>query len=132
MPSVLALDPGSKRIGIAASDASARVAIPLETVEVAGDSHLRRIDELIKTRDVRTVVVGLPLRLDGSEGEAAHRARALGDQVGKLSSVEVAFFDERLTTVAAERVPTSGANPPLDQAAATILLQSYLDSLNRS
>ncbi|MGB5811577.1 MAG: Holliday junction resolvase RuvX, partial [Polyangiales bacterium] len=79
-------------------------------------------------------VVGLPLRLDGSEGESARRARVFGDALGIALAVEVVYWDERMTTVAAERslreMGRHGARrrEVVDQSAATILLQSYLEA----
>jgi putative Holliday junction resolvase len=92
------------------------------------------VKEALADEDVALLVVGLPLRLDGTEGEAARRARAFGEVLGAAFGVEVAFWDERLTTVAAERSLSemgrrgTKRREVVDQSAATILLQGYLDA----
>jgi putative Holliday junction resolvase len=94
----------------------------------------RRVREALTDDEISLAVVGLPLRLDGSEGEAARRARAFGEALAAALEVEVVYWDERWTTVAAERslreMGRRGAKQRevVDQSAATILLQGYLDA----
>jgi len=136
MSRIVGIDPGEARIGIAISDELRSIAFPRETVQARGspEEAARRVLHALRDDEVGLAVVGLPLRLDGSEGEAARRARAFGEILGRVLGVEVRFWDERLTTVAAERslraMGRRGAKgrEVVDQSAATILLQGYLDA----
>jgi putative Holliday junction resolvase len=130
------IDPGAARIGIAISDDAGSIAFPRETVPARGGwaDAANQVRKALADEDVELLVVGLPLRLDGTEGEAARRARGLGEALRSALGVEVVFWDERLTTVAAERslseMGRRGAKrrDVVDQSAATILLQGYLDA----
>lgn len=136
MSRIVGIDPGEARIGIAISDEEGSIAFPRETVPARGGTAeaAKRIQGALSDDDVSLAVVGLPLRLDGSEGEAARRARAFGRALGEALGVQVVFWDERLTTAAAERslreMGRRGAKSRevVDQSAATILLQAYLDA----
>jgi putative Holliday junction resolvase len=133
----LGIDHGTVRIGVAVSDDIGFLAHPLETVP--GDDPERaieRINELVTARRIDHVVVGLPLHLDGREGEAAKRVRAF---IAKLrarlpDSVAIHEVDETLTTsIAYEKLGAAGkkhrqAKPVIDQAAAVEILQSWLDA----
>jgi len=133
----LGVDPGERRIGLALSDEDGRVAMPLRTVVRQGDGAeaVRAIAEEARRSEVCEIVVGLPLALDGTEGISARRSRAFAARVGRLASVPVVMWDERLTTAAAERslreagVRGKRRREVVDQAAATLLLQTYLDHL---
>lgn len=136
MSRIVGIDPGSARIGLAISDELGSIAFPRETIQARGgyQDAARRVREALSEDEISLAVVGLPLRLDGSEGEAARRARAFGEILGEALGVEVVFWDERLTTVAAERSLRdmgrrgSKSRDVVDQSAATILLQGYLDA----
>jgi putative Holliday junction resolvase len=136
MSRVVGIDPGQARIGIAISDEGRSIAFPRETISAEGGwvQAAGRVREALADEDVDTVVVGLPLRLDGTEGEAARRARGFGAALADAMQLEVVFWDERLTTVAAERSLTemgrrgSRRREVVDQSAATILLQGFLDA----
>lgn len=136
MGRIVGIDSGAVRIGIAISDDAGSIAFPRETVSAAGGwaEAAVRVRAALADEDVTLLVVGLPLRLDGTEGEAARRARGLGEALARAFSAEVVFWDERLTTVAAERslreMGRRGARQRevVDQSAATILLQGYLDA----
>jgi putative Holliday junction resolvase len=133
---VVGLDPGAARVGIAISDESRSIAFPRETVPARGGwtDAAKRVKEALAGEDVALLVVGLPLRLDGTEGEAARRARGFGEELRAVFGVQVVYWDERLTTVAAERSLSemgrrgSRRREVVDQSAATILLQGYLDA----
>jgi putative Holliday junction resolvase len=132
----LGVDPGTRRIGLALSEADVAVALPHKTIEIAGAKEAsRRVAEEVAATGAAEVVVGLPIRTDGSEGESARRARALAASVEEMTGTVVVLWDERLTTAAAERSLSEAGvrgrrrRAVMDQAAATLILQSYLDSL---
>jgi putative Holliday junction resolvase len=132
----LALDLGTRRIGVAVSDSGGTVATPYETVQRSGDrarDHAR-IADLIDETGAEVLVVGLPRSLDGGIGPAA---RAILDEVDQLTAavaVPVETWDERLSTVEAERsmramrVGKGKRRRIVDQLAATVILQSWLDA----
>jgi putative holliday junction resolvase len=132
---ILALDYGTKRIGIALSDELRWTAQPLETFERRSlDRDLSHIASLVRTHEVAEVVLGFPLQLDGREGPAIKAMRDFAAQLEQKLSVPLVLWDERLTTKAAEdlliaadvsRKKRKGA---IDRVAAAILLQSYLAS----
>lgn len=130
---VLGVDPGSKRIGLSVSDEERMLATPLRTIERRGglDRAIADVAAEVKSLSVERVIVGLPLSLDGREGPAAKRARIFGEELAKATGVPVEFWDERFTTQAAQHalgaMGARRARRVVDQAAATILLQSYLD-----
>jgi putative Holliday junction resolvase len=132
----VALDIGTRRIGVALSDSAGTVATPYEVVTRSGDRSRdhRRIAELVEEAGAEVVVVGLPLSLDGSTGPAA---QAILDEVDELRAalpVGVLTWDERLSTVQAERslramrVRKGRHRQVVDQVAATVILQSWLDA----
>lgn len=133
---VVGVDPGQKRVGLAVSDeAGGSVALPFGTVERARDEREASVQVVAALGgiEIAALVVGLPLRLDGTEGTAARRARAFGTRLADALGVPVRFVDERLSTVGAQRALRElGMNERaqrgvVDQTAATMLLQSYLD-----
>lgn len=131
----MGIDPGLKRVGLALSDEEGYLASPYKTLTRTSDAGLLAalVDEA-RAQEVGTIVLGLPLRMNGSEGPEAKRARKLRGELAAATGVEVVLWDERLTTVAAERalrgVGLRGERKKalVDQAAATLLLQSYLDA----
>jgi putative pre-16S rRNA nuclease len=133
---ILALDYGTKRIGVALSDELGWTAQPLETFERRTlDRDIAHIASLIQSHEVGKVVLGLPLQLDGREGPAIHAMREFATKLEQGVSVPLVLWDERMTTKAAEdlliaadvsRKKRKGA---VDRVAAAILLQSYLASL---
>ena len=131
---ILAVDPGSKRVGLAISDPTATIAQALATVPAEPSSSLaRRILEIARTNDAARIVVGLPKRLDGSRGPEAMAAQTLAGALRKESGLPVELVDERLTTVAAERsliaagVRRDKRRLSVDRVAATLMLQAHLD-----
>lgn len=137
MERALGVDPGRARIGLALSDeASGSLALPFATIP--SDANLEVAAERVRAAvahvELGKVVVGLPLRLDGSEGEAARRARKIGRAIGRALGRSVIFWDERLTTALAERglkdVGLDGRErrKVVDQSAAALVLQSWLDA----
>lgn len=131
----LCLDVGSKRIGVAVSDPTGRIATPVETVEAHPRSAaIKRIVALATDYEVDTLVYGLPLTLDGTEGGAVRRTRAFVRGIRERLPVTFVEWDERLTSVAAERalieadVRRKQRKAVIDQVAATMILQGYLDA----
>jgi putative Holliday junction resolvase len=131
---ILAVDPGSKRVGLALSDPSATIAQALATVPAEpSDTLATRLAEIARSKEAARIVVGLPRRLDGSRGPEAMAAQALADDIRKHSGLPVELVDERLTTVAAERSLIAGGmrrdkrRLAIDGVAATLLLQAHLD-----
>lgn len=131
---MLAVDLGSKSVGLALSDPTRKIAQPLGTVEANPQETLPdRVAEIAKKHEVTEIVVGLPRRLDGSFGPEAKSARAIAEAIRKASRSRVELVDERLTTAQAERSMIAGGvrrarrKATIDQVAATLLLQSHLD-----
>jgi len=132
---VLALDLGKKRIGLALSDELGLTAQGLETLERTNiREDLSRISQLASARNVSLILIGNPLHMSGREGRQAEYARDFGERLKAATGLRVEFWDERLTTVAAQRVlRESGISiekraKAVDRLAAVILLESYLDS----
>jgi putative holliday junction resolvase len=132
---VLAVDPGSRRVGLAVSDPTGTIAQPLATVDAEPQGTLaERLAVVAREHEAIRIVVGLPRRMDGSYGPEAKAARALADAVRRASRLPVELVDERLTTVQAERSMIAGGvhrarrRATIDGVAATLLLQSHLDS----
>jgi putative Holliday junction resolvase len=131
---VLAVDPGTKRVGVAVSDPTGTIAQALTTVPAEPRGTLvARLAQIATDQEATRIVVGLPRRLDGSYGPEAKSARELADELRKASSLPVEMVDERMTTVAAERSLVAGGmrrakrRLTVDRVAATLLLQSHLD-----
>jgi putative Holliday junction resolvase len=133
---ILALDYGTKRIGVALSDELGWTAQPLETFERRTlERDIAHIESLIRAHDVGQVVLGLPLQLSGRQGPAIQAMREFATQLEHGVSVPLVLWDERLTTKAAEDlliaadVSRKKRRGAVDRVAAAILLQSYLASL---
>ncbi|HEX6245071.1 MAG TPA: Holliday junction resolvase RuvX [Polyangiales bacterium] len=131
----MGIDPGARRVGLALGDDESAFASPHKTLERKDDPGL--VSALIREareQGVETLVLGLPLRMNGLEGPEAKRARLLARALETQGKLAVVLWDERLTTVGAERqLRESGLRGGkkkalIDQAAATLLLQSYLDA----
>ncbi|MRJ77159.1 Holliday junction resolvase RuvX [Aeromicrobium sp. SMF47] len=130
----LGVDVGDVRIGIAVSDPDGILATPVETV-AAGPGAIPRIAELVAELDVLECVVGLPMGLSGREGPAATKVRAFcAELLPAISPVPIRLFDERMTTTSAHSLLRQGGRSSrttrgiIDQAAATVILQTALDS----
>src|SRR5216110_105680 len=103
--SILAIDYGRERMGLAIADANVQVAQPLSTMErINRNEDMRRLRELVREHSVRQIVVGLPLKLDGTRGEMAEEAERFARRVRKQIGVPVDMVDERLTSWEAERL----------------------------
>jgi putative Holliday junction resolvase len=142
---ILALDYGRARIGMAIADAQTALAQPLGTLDrINRNEDMRRLRELVREHGVRQIVVGLPLRLDGTRGDMAEEAARFGQRVHKQLGLPVEMVDERLTSWEAERLleeqqgRTIHAAPGkkkkkenekmgVDAMAAALILKEYLD-----
>ncbi len=134
---ILGLDLGQVRIGVALSDPSGTIAQALEVIPHHGFRQvLGRIRELIAQHDVDRIVVGLPLRLDGHEGEGAAAVRAFVAKLQRAVPVPVEFADERLSTAEAEKTMIEAGARRVqrrsvrDAVAAALILQTHLDKVN--
>src|SRR3954447_23110646 len=133
---VLALDLGSKRIGIAVSDRSGTLASPLTVLQRSGRMQLdhERIRALVVEEEVERVVVGLPLSMDGSIGTAARAAINEVQALSTVVGVPVETLDERLTTVTADRMLSESGmrgedrRKVIDKIAAAVILQTWLNA----
>ncbi|MGE0789591.1 MAG: Holliday junction resolvase RuvX [Sandaracinaceae bacterium] len=130
----LGIDHGERRVGLALSDEEGTFAQPLDTIARKDPKALiAELVALIREREVREIVVGLPLHLDGREGASARRARKFAEKLGAASGVPVVMWDERMSSAAAERALREGGVRARDQrglvdkVAAALMLQSYLD-----
>jgi putative Holliday junction resolvase len=131
----IGLDLGSKRIGVAVTDRSGTIAAPLTVLERRGDhaADHRAIAALVAEEEGERLVIGLPLSLDGSHGPAARRALAEAAELATVVPVPVETFDERLTTVSADRVLVEASlraparRTVVDKVAAAVMLQAWLD-----
>ena len=131
---ILAVDPGSKRVGLALSDPTGTIAQGLDTVDAEPQGTLaRRLAGIAREREAERIVVGLPRRMDGTYGPEAKAAQKLAESLRQESGLPIELVDERLTTVAAERSLLEGTvrradrRQKVDRVAATLLLQSHLD-----
>lgn len=129
----LGIDVGAVRVGLAAADETGTIASPVATLPRRARGAWQRIEREIRERHASTLVVGLPLLLDGSEGEAARDARAFAAELGSRTDLAVEMWDERFTTAQAERSLIAGGmrrrrrRERVDAVAAALLLQSWLD-----
>jgi putative Holliday junction resolvase len=130
---ILAIDHGDARIGLAATDEFGIGTHPVETIDCQKSEPIARILEIIHKRKITAVVLGLPLRMDGSEGISSAKIRKFGGELRKhLGKIPLTFFDERFTTVTAtEKLREAGKKAKhqkdiIDQAAALEILRDYL------
>ena len=136
---IMGLDYGSKTVGVAMSDPLGITAQAVETIWRKDENKLRktcaRIEELINEYEVERIVLGLPKHMNNDLGERAPKALAFGEMVKRRTGLEVVMWDERLTTVEAERtliennVRRENRKQYIDKIAAVFILQGYLDSI---
>lgn len=136
---ILGLDFGSKTVGVAVSDGLLLTAQGVETIERKDENKLRktcaRIEELIAEYEITEIVLGLPKNMNNTEGERAEKTKAFGEMLERRTGLPVHYWDERLTTVAAEQilmesgVRRENRKAVIDKVAAGLILQGYLDCL---
>jgi len=134
MPRVMGLDIGEKRIGVALSDPLGITAQGFGVIKVEGEKALEELKVIVKSYDVKEIVVGLPLSLDGSVGRQAQKVMEMARRIHEVTGIPVSFWDERLTSKEAERLLITAdqsrkrRKEVKDKVSATIILQSYLES----
>ena len=135
MTRALGIDHGEARIGLAISDELGMLAHPLETLHVKDLADpMARIAAIVARDKIGMIILGLPRNMDGSYGPAAEKVRAFAEKLREASACEVKLWDERLTSVAAQRsLHEAGRNVKqsravIDQVAAQLILQGWLDS----
>ena len=134
----MGIDYGDKRIGIALTDALCIISSPYEVFQnVSREKSLEHLLKLIKEFNVDEIAMGLPLNMDGSEGERAKIHREFGEELAKISNIKVSFVDERLTSAEAEEILISSGvrrekrKELIDKISAQIILQTYLNQTKR-
>ena len=133
----LGVDPGTKRIGLAVSDLSGTIASPLLVLQRSKSLRhdLSELARIARAEEAAVIVVGLPINMDGSEGPRAQASRAFARNLAPLTDLPLVLWDERLSTVAAERsliemdVSRRKRDARIDSAAAAFILQGALDRL---
>jgi len=135
---VLAIDPGTKRIGLAVSDPLGRIAQPLTQIPAEPAETLPgRLAQLAREVEAESMVVGLPRRMDGTSGPEAQAARELAARLRQATGLSVTLVDERLTSAAAEKALIAAGHRRRrrrelsDAVAAALILQTYLESHGR-
>lgn len=127
--SLLCLDVGTKRIGVAAADSSVPIAMPLTTIEVDG-MEIEAITQIVKERSTDTIIVGLPRNQFGGKTQQTEYSEQFADKIKHLA--EVVFQDESLTSVHAEEKLRADGRPftkaDIDSLAAALILQDYLEA----
>ena len=134
MTRALGIDLGDARVGVAIADELGILAHPLETITVKDTEPVARIAEIAVRDKIGTIVLGLPRNMDGTYGPAAEKSRAFAEKLRASTGCVVKLWDERLTSVAAQRsLHEAGRNAKqsrsvIDQVAAQLILQGWLDS----
>mgnify|MGYP001152218094 FL=1 len=139
MMRIMGLDYGTKTVGVAVSDPLGITAQAVETVTRKDENKLRktcaRIEELVAEYEVEKIVLGLPKHMNNDIGDRAEKSMQFGEMMKRRTGIEIVMWDERLTTVEAERtlmesgVRRENRKQYVDQIAAVFILQGYLDSL---
>lgn len=134
---IMALDLGSKTIGVACSDALKITAQGIETIQHTNlEKSFQRLQELVQIYEVSQIVVGLPKHMNGSEGERAEITKEFVAKMQEVIDLPVVFWDERLSTMMAQKslieanVSRKKRKNIIDKMAAVVILQGYLDSIN--
>ena len=134
---IVGIDYGLSRVGVAVADEETAMALPFKTLQRSGKSDRQCVSMLLDAlaeHEVTEFVVGLPLSLDGSEGASARMCRAFAERLSKRTRQKVTLWDERLTTLQAERslgalgLSARQQKSVVDEAAAAIILSSYLEA----
>ncbi len=134
---ILALDIGTKRIGVAKASTTLKIANPVTTINRTNlKDDLKIIKSLIDEFSIGKVILGLPKTLSGREEHSARYVRKFGNEISSKLNIEIDYWDERFSSISAEKILIQGnvsrqkRKGKVDIIAATIILQNYLDSLN--
>jgi putative Holliday junction resolvase len=133
---ILGIDYGDRHVGLALSDSLQLTAQPLQTIELRArkEDNRRVLADIVSKHDVGRIVIGMPLRMDGSSGTRAEKTKVFGAWLQQALSLPVEFYDERLTThqamrfVVEQKVKIKSKRSVVNQIAAVIILQGYLES----
>lgn len=129
---ILAIDYGEKRIGLAITDPLGLIAQPFETITRDG-RELQKISEIIKDKEVKKILLGMPFNMNGTSSEMTAKARAFAEELQKNTTVEINLIDERLTSreagsrLAEMSVPVKKRKKAMDCLAAAVILETYLN-----
>lgn len=131
---IMGIDYGDRRIGIALTDLMQIIASPFEVYQTVNEkADIEYFCNLIETQQVETVVIGLPLNLDGSEGERAQKTRLFASKISEKVKVKIVFQDERLTSIEADEILSDAKIKPknrkslIDKLSACIILENFLN-----
>lgn len=131
---ILGLDYGEKHIGVAFSDKNQTIAQPYTVINTDSDDVFSVLTKIIEEKNIKIAVVGDPLNMDGSAGPSAESAREFASRLDKKTDVETVMWDERMTSISAERTLLEGdisrqkRKDVIDKVAASMILKSYLNS----
>ena len=135
--SILGIDLGKKRTGIAVSDINQKIASPLKVIEnMKFNEILNILEKIVTERNICAIIVGDPINMDGSIGPKSQSSRSFIKNLSKELDIPILLWDERLTTVSAERslleadISRKKRQQIIDKIAASIILQNFLDYLN--
>ncbi|HZK34536.1 MAG TPA: Holliday junction resolvase RuvX [Bacillota bacterium] len=135
---ILSMDVGDRRIGMAISDPLGWTAQGIETLVRRNNKYdFDTLSEIIERYNPKQIVIGLPRNMNGTLGPQSDKVKKLGGKLGAITNVDIVYWDERLTTIAAERsmidtdMRREKRKKKVDQIAAVLILQSYLDYINR-
>jgi len=124
----LGIDYGDKRVGLALSDEQGLLGMPFDTFE-NDENFIKKLKDTIYQEDVESIILGLPLSFKMEETEQTKKVLAFKERLSKLVSIPIELQNELLTSVQAEKSGAEG--PDIDSSSAALILQSYLDKVNR-
>ena len=134
---IMGIDPGQKNIGIAICDENQKIATPFKTLKKDKLSNLiNQLKELIEENDIKGIIIGNPINMDGTYGKASQSAKSISENISKSINLPVCLWDERLSTVGAFNISSqldinvSKREKYIDQNAAAFILQGAIDYLN--
>ena len=137
MGRLLAIDYGEKRLGLAISDPNQIISKPLKTIILSDSQYIyNELEKIISDYEIQKLIIGLPLGMDGKKTQQTSKVEAFKEDLQNKISIPVILFDERLSSVSAKKslisqgIKTGYNKYKIDQTAAAIFLQHYLDTLN--
>lgn len=137
MGRLLAIDYGEKRLGLAISDPNQIISKPLKTIILSDSQYIyNELEKIISDYEIQKLIIGLPLGMDGKNTQQTSKVEAFKENLQNKISIPVILFDERLSSVSAKKslisqgIKTGHNKSKIDQTAAAIFLQQYLDTLN--